>query len=267
MHTGPTPPSSTPRSSRSTALLIGALAFAVVFLLIVGGTIGFLALRPGDGGTAGPATATSTASDEESPGGREELTEEPSADEDVTEERCWSATQERTSTNPSGRLRGGGLEIIPPAMFTERGDSFSPYFVTDAQRASAPVESTWYSTVSVGKVEWQPGVEYPGDQAASERIFDCLLADGNLWGEATNRTPTGKVTEPVTIAGMPGYRTSAVVEFDHSGLELTDSSGVVVIVLDTPEGPSVFAADWAEGVDGHEEGVSEAIDSLTGLSS
>src|SRR5699024_11287291 len=49
---------------RGTALLIGGIAFAIVFLLVVGTTVAYLVCRPGDGGTpeAGTSPATESAS-------------------------------------------------------------------------------------------------------------------------------------------------------------------------------------------------------------
>ena len=71
MHTGPQFTSTQPSTpggggGRATPLLIGGIAFAAVFLLIVGGTIGYLVLRgdgsdPSSGGTT-PATDPSSAS-------------------------------------------------------------------------------------------------------------------------------------------------------------------------------------------------------------
>src|SRR5690606_26230467 len=100
---------------RATPLLIGGRAVAAVVVLIVGGAIGYLVLRgdggdPSSGGTT-PATAPSSASASASatPTG------------EVEEERCWQPeTMERAGDNPSGKLRGGGLQFIPPAVYDQR---------------------------------------------------------------------------------------------------------------------------------------------------
>ena len=51
MHTGPqfptTQQSSPGPGGRGTALVIGGIAFAVVFLLVVGTTVAYLVFRPG----------------------------------------------------------------------------------------------------------------------------------------------------------------------------------------------------------------------------
>lgn len=267
MHTGPsttTSPGTGPRrpgGGRGMPLLIGGLAFAVVFLLIVGATVGYLVLRPGSGG--GDPTASATAATESASASTEQTTEATSAAE---EERCWSPDQARSSKNPSGKLRGGGLEMIPPEGFDDRDDRTEASFVTDAARAAAKVEGTWYSTVAVGEVVWQPGVEYPGDRDAAERIFACLVSNSAIWGGTSGRSVQDQVTEPVTVAGMSGYRTTGVLRFGQDTLEKTDGTRIMVAVISTPEGPSAFVSDVAVGVTEHEEAQSTAYDSLTGLS-
>lgn len=267
MHTGPSTTTSPgtgpqrPGGGRGMPLLIGGLAFAVVFLLIVGATVGYLVLRPGSGG--GDPTASATATTEPASASTEQATEATSA---VEEERCWSPDQTRSSKNPSGKLRGGGLEMIPPKGFDDRTDTTQANFVTDASRAAAKVEGTWYSTVAVGEVEWQPGVEYPGDRDAAERIFACLVSNSAIWDGTSGRSVQDQVTEPVTVAGMPGYRTTGVLHFGQDTLEKTDGTRIMVAVISTPEGPSAFISDAAVGVTEHEEAQNTAYDSLTGLS-
>ena len=264
MHTGPQSPHTQPQAPSkgvSGALLIGGIAFALVFLLIVAGTVGYLVLRGGGGGGREVATGTTTAAETTAT-----ETTTSAAPETVTAERCWAPEErERTSTNPSGRLRGGGLEMIPPAVFSERWEWGFPAYAQDMQVAAAHVEGTWYSTIAVGAVEWQPGIEYPGDKVAAETILDCFFRGSN-WGDATGRTLDDEFTQAVTIAGMPGYRADGVVNFTDDPLELTDATGITVIVVTTPQGPSFFLTDWAVGVTEHEEAVDEAIGSLTGLS-
>ncbi|GAA1484263.1 hypothetical protein [Brachybacterium fresconis] len=271
MHTGeqftsPQPPSPGPGGGRGGALLIGGLAFAIVFLLIVGATVGYLVLRPTLFGGADGETAVAesqTATDPEATVSDPATSEEPS---EVAEERCWSPTSERTSKNPSGKLRGGGLEFIPPAAYGGRDSGGYVHFLNDAQTAYAEVEESWISTMTVGKVEWQPGVEYPGNEVASQKIAKCFFTDGNWGGKARERTWDDETTKPVTIAGMPGYETRAVVNFGSDDLEKTDGTEIVVVVLDTEQGPSAFVTDTALGVTAHEEAAEKAYSSLTALS-
>ncbi len=264
MHTGPQFTSTQPSTSgggggRATPLLIGGIAFAAVFLLIVGGTIGYLVLRgdggdPSSGGTAtttGPSSASASAS--ATPTG------------EVEEERCWQPeTMERAGDNPSGKLRGGGLQFIPPAVYDQRQTPRGVAYVNDAQGAYAQVEDGWYSGIFVAAVEWQPGIEYPGNEVASEKILACYFA-ASIWGDTEGRTLDDQVTEPVTIAGLPGYRTTATVNFAKAPMEKTSATSLTVIVLDTPQGPSVFMLETAVGVAEHEEAAAEALESLTGV--
>lgn len=270
MHTGPqytpTQPQTPGPGGRGAALLIGGLAFAVVFLLIVGGTVGYLVLRPGGGRGGGGAVASSSTETTPPP---DPATTDPSASPtptDVEEERCWSPDgNDRTSSNPSGTLRGGGLQFIPPALYDSRGTPIGISFADDLQGAQALVEDSWYSTMAVGAVHWQPGIEYPGAEVASQKIMDCYLY-ANIWGDAKGRSLDDVITEPVTISGMPGYRTTGVVNFSSLPLESTSATSLVVVVVDTPQGPSMFATETAIGVTAHEEAADEAYQSLTGYS-
>ena len=260
MHTGPQFTSTQPSTpggggGRATPLLIGGIAFAAVFLLIVGGTIGYLVLR-GDGGdpsSGGTTPATDPSSASATPTG------------EVEEERCWQPeTMERAGDNPSGKLRGGGLQFIPHAVYDQRQTPRGVAYVNDAQGAYAQVEDGWYSGMFVGAVEWQPGIEYPGNEVASEKIVACYFA-ASIWGDTEGRTLDDQVTEPVTIAGLPGYRTTATVNFAKAPMEKTSATSLTVIVLDTPQGPSVFMLETAVGVAEHEEAAAEALESLTGV--
>lgn len=253
-----TPPQRPSGGGRGSALIAGMIAFAVVFLLIVGGTVGFLVLRDSRSGTTGTETSQAV----ETP--TTETATPPT--ESVEEERCWTPEYERTSTNPSGRLRGGGLEFVPPSDFTSRSNGTYASFVNDAQTATAPLEGDWVEVLTVGAVQWQPGIDYPGDKEASERILECMYADGYLWGNTSERSLHDQTTVPVTIAGMPGYKTTATLEFGVDDLELIDATTITVVVVDTPEGPSVFISEIGAGMTEHEEAAQEAYDSLTGVS-
>lgn len=261
MHTGPQFPTSPQQApgpgGRGSTLLIGGIAFAVVFLLVVGVTVGYLVFRPTGDPIADPPTSASTESGASDGSASATPTE-------VEEERCWIPEAERESQNPSGKLRGGGLQYIPPSSFKERGAPYWIAYANDLQGAQALVEATWYSTSFVGKIEWQPGIEYPGAEAASQKIVDCFFYKAN-WGDTTGRTLDDKVTVPVTIAGMSGYRTTATVNFATDPLEKTDATALDIVVLDTPEGPSLFGTETAVGVTEHEKAAEEAYESLTGI--
>lgn len=271
MHTGPQIPTTQQHSpgpgGRGAALLIGGLTFAVVFLLVVGVTVGYLVLRPGGGdpdasdppvSDPGSASVTDPAA--------EDVADSPSATPtDVEAERCWTPEPERTSQNPSGKLRGGGLQFIPPAIYDQRGAPRGIAYANDLQGAQALVEGSWYSTTFVGEVQWQPGIEYPGAEAASQTIVNCMFYS-SIWGDTKGRSLDDEITEPVTIAGIPGYRTTATVNFASDPLEKTDATELVVVVLETEQGPSLFGSDTSIGVTEHEEAADAAYESLTGIS-
>lgn len=236
-------------------LLVGGVSFAAVFVLIVGGALGYVGLTGGE--STDPPTSSASASS----------TPETTSASPTEEERCWSPMDyQRTSTNPSGRLRGGGLEIVPPTVFDGRGSSNYASFLNDDTTASAVVEGNWASMITVGLVQWQPGVEYPGNEAASQRIFTCLYSNGAAWGDTSGRTMHDQLTEAVTVAGMSGYRTTGELRFGQDDLELTDASRITVVVLESPQGPSVFLSEVAVGVTEHEDAAREAYDSITGVS-
>lgn len=260
-----------PIGGRGAVLLVGGIAFALVFLLIVGATVAFLVLRSPGGGGGGGGTASGTITETTTtrpPEITEPVTTTTVPDETTPiteEEMCWSPMNERSSQNPSGRLRAGGIEIVPPDGFDTRMNRTYLAFTTDAITASAPVEGDWVSSVGVGKIEWQPGVEYPGAKGASERLISCLFG-APIWGDTSQRTLHDQVTEAVTIGGMPGYRTTAVLKFGKHSFTKTDSTRLEVVVLETPEGPSVYNSEVAIGVPEHEQAAKDAYASLTGLS-
>src|SRR5699024_1045661 len=105
----------------------------------------------------------------------------------------------------------------------------------------------------------------PGEEEAAERLVECLFSNDHIWGDTSERALQEELTEPVTVAGMPGYRHRAVVTFGQHDLTRTDSTEIVAVVVATPEGPSAFISEIAVGVTEHEEGAEEAYASLTGI--
>src|SRR5699024_2000482 len=240
------------------------IAVAIVFLLVGGTTVEYLAIRPGGRGAPEPGTPPATQSASATDAGTDGAETCATATE-VEAARRWTPEQERTSANPAAKLRGGGLQYSPPAIYDQRGRPRGIAYTNELQGAQAVVEDSWYSTTFVGKVEWQPGIEYPGAEVASQTIVDCMFY-ANIWGDTQGRSLDDEITEPVTIAGIPGYRTTAVVNFASGPLERTDATELVVVVLETAQGPGVLGADAASGVSEHEEAVDEAYESLTGIS-
>src|SRR5690625_7691188 len=83
-----------------------------------------------------------------------------------------------------------------PAGIDNRSTDTWVNFLNDTQTAHAPVEGTWVSTLIVGKVEWQPGVEYPGEEEAAERLVECLFSNDHIWGDTSERALQEELTEP-----------------------------------------------------------------------
>ncbi|MBK0332575.1 hypothetical protein I8D64_14335 [Brachybacterium sp. MASK1Z-5] len=261
------PPSSTPSSSSAPspgrsgsrrALTAGAVSFLAVFVLIVGGALG---VRAALGGSDDPTPSPSAGP---SDGGG---SQSPSASASVEPERCWTSPDEskRTSQNSGRTLRGGGLEFTAPDGFDQRQTSTPLPFTEDTQMALATVERNWYSTITVGKLRWQDGVEYPGAEVASGRLMDCLLSNSGIWGGTSQRTLEHRSTTKVTIDGMDGFRTTGDLMFGQSDLEKVTGEKITMIVVDTPEGPSFFASEAAIDIDEHVKAAQEAEDSLAGV--
>jgi len=261
MYTAPKPPSG--GSGRTRALLYGGITFALVFLLIVGMAVAYLVVRTVTAGgdpTSGPTpstTAATTTSASATPTG------------EVAEERCWAPEdQGRSSTNPSGMLRGGGLQFTPPASFPDRNYSTNLHFTEDSAMAVAPAaaDSDWVSTVSVGKIHWQDGIEYPGDEAAAERMTDCFIGSSWLWSEASGRTETNRTGTAVEIDGMDGYQITVDYTFAKGPSESITGYAITLVVVSTPEGPSVFLSEVPVDNAEQKQAVADALASVTGIS-
>jgi hypothetical protein len=222
-------------------LIFGVLSFVVVFVLIVGGTTAYLVYRT----SQTPAEPTPTAATPTDPSGT------PSPTEDET--WCWYPSKpQRVSTNPEGKLRGGQLEIETPPGFTDRYNDTQYAFTDDPQIALARAEPTWSSSFFVGAVQWQTGYEYPGAEAASTRIVDCMKSNSGMWGAATQRSEENREEQSVTIDGAQGYEITMDYMFSgKTGLETTEGSRIDVVVVDAPDGPSVYVSEVAIGMDEH----------------
>lgn len=255
MYTQPQRPGGGP----ARALLYGAITFALVFLLIVGLVVAYLVVRSVTAGgdpTAGPTTSATTTS----------AAPTTTSAAPVEEEWCWYPPDAaRTSSNPSGKLRGGGLQFTPPSTFPDRRHSPNLPFAEDTAMAVAPVESTWVSTISVGAVHWQDGVEYPGDEAAANRLTDCFLADSSNWGDTTGRTEANRTDTAVEIDGMAGHQVTVDYQFAEGPTPSITGYSITVVVVSTPEGPSYFLSEVPVGHEEHTAAAAEALAGLTGV--
>lgn len=271
----PAPTASAP-SRRPRRGVLAVLACAAMLLLVLGLVLGggaaFLALRPerttGDTDnpvtvdTSSPSVSDGSPSDGPAPTPPPETT--PTALRPPEEGTwCWMPERSRVSRNPTGKLRGGGLDLIPPASFSNRQSHTVWAFTTDAQQITAEAEKNWVSSITVGRLVWEPGVQYPGSAAASTRLLDCMVA-APVWRDATNRRAEDVVTEPVTIDGVRGHRTTAAIRFDSPTVTSSESL-VTVIVLETEGGPSMVATEIAGGHEDHAAAAEQAIASLTAV--
>jgi hypothetical protein len=240
-------------------LVIGGVVFVVVFTLIVGSTLAVLVVRDlrAGGPVAGAhAPASSPASSDPGSGGT------------TAAASCRQpGTITRSSHNPVGRLRGGGLEFAVPDGFDDVAPRSYLALADDPQAASAQVETDWVSTLTVASLAWQPASDYPGPAGAADHLLDCMLADTSLWdGVTTVRTVLDRSGKEVTVDGMAGHRVDLTLAFSgETTLARTSATRITVVVVDTPQGPSVFASDVAVGVPEHERAADAAYASLSGI--
>lgn len=275
MSTPPQHPPSPPGGGHRAAVLLGLLAFAAVFVLIVGGTAAVLLLRPApadEGGTGAPADEPGTVAPAEptgSPAPTDAPSPAPSAPVEAGTEpaECWSPALPSFDSLPSADvLSGGGLQVGLPEMFAPPGVPLGMPHLDDVQASQAPVEDGWFSTMIIGEVAWPPGVEPPGAEAASQRILQCLYEKDDMWVQVRDRSLSDPVTEAVTVDGMDGFRTTAVVSFAADSLERTDATEITVVVLETGQGPAAFVTETALGVAEHEQATAQAQQDLAAAS-
>ncbi|MCL6422995.1 hypothetical protein Bequi_06260 [Brachybacterium sp. JHP9] len=253
--------------------IVGACSFVLVLALIVGGGLALRQWWPGaaDPVTGGSSTPSGGAGSSGSSGGGEDGSGEGSgaalAPIDPAPE-CWYATDNaRTSSDPAGGLRAGGLEVDTPAVFTDTYQIVALPFAVDSTTAYAEVEANWISSVTLARVRWDgataPGYgEYPGAQAAAERMLACLLADDTIWEGTSARTVTRYEGGPVSVDGMSGFQVEADQSFTSDIVTATSASHLQITVVDTPGGPAVMMTDAADGLTDHEDGVRAARESL-----
>lgn len=217
-------------------LVVGAASFTLTLVLILAVVGAVIAVRGSSGeGDQTPSAATTSVS------------ASPSSSQAA--QYCWRnpRTSERTSEDPSGGIRAGGLEAKVPSGWTSSSNAAVLPFLGDASVRTLPLEGDWVSLVVMAKVTWQPGTAYPGAETASRRYVDCSLSDTRQWDRSVpQRHVQSTRTEAVTIDGMHGYRTTAVLAFDRTTLRTARSTVLTAIVLDTPQGPAVYYSDISQ---------------------
>lgn len=226
-----------------------------------------------DGPSAGPGTTT-TQGDPESERPpeyvpTEEETDEADAETTFAEQpttECTILENTRSTEQVAGAVRGGGLEFTSPEGW-DVGNNWSgaSAYQVDQHWADQPVENGWYTTVSVGAVEF-PEEEggYPGAQETARAIFQCGLSRDDV--QEIYDSPVELVDyreEPTTVDGHPAWRVSADVQLADGALfHTTDAWRLVVIVVDAPGGPAVFDGGAALGHRQQVEDLEAMIESL-----
>lgn len=150
-----------------------------------------------------------------------------------------------------GVVRGGGLEFAHLEGWEVGTDwSGASAYQVDQSWAHQPVENGWYTATSVGAVDF-PEEEggYPGAQETARAIFQCGLSREDaqeIYDDPVELKDYRE--EPTTIDGHPAWIVSADVQLADGALfHTTDAWRLVVIVVDTPEGPAAFDGGAAIG--------------------
>lgn len=238
-------------SPRTRTLVIGAVSFVAVFALIVGAAVVVVAVRLSGGQARGggePSESLSVATTAPSTDGSASSAS-GSATPTETASFCWRNPDRTVTTgNTQERVQSAQISVAVPEGW--RPVPQSPLtFAGDTDTIAADVEPDWISLISIGSVTWQTGYEYPGAEAAAQRILDCSVSDNSQWdGGTKKRHVEDAAGAPVEIDGMRGYKVTATLVFDQTRLTTTTGSYLTVIVLDTDSGPGVYYADIARGV-------------------
>lgn len=269
-------PGSTSRRGLWIGLGIGGAAVLLVGALVVALVLSMTVFRP----APEPATATDDpvtqdgASDD---GGGEYIpTEDPTEDPadgagptmtvaPSTDCQVYEVSTEQKQAE--GELRGGGISVPLPEGWDRLGNgTASQPLMNDSAMAWTPIGAGWYATTSVGRVMYtEEEGGYPGAQAAARNVFECNVSttDGvELYGDAPK---VGNLSEEtVSIDGYDGAMLTADVEIvESAGLAPTTHLHFIVIVLDTPNGPSVYIGGAPTDRDDRMADIQTMKDSIT----
>jgi hypothetical protein len=171
------------------------------------------------------------------------------------------------NVSDSGRtVRGGYLEYTRPDGWDHSWGHASLPYMTDVNGYARLVESSWYSVVNVGAVDWPDSEDggYPGTEDAAVAIFQCYATtSGVLVGFGENPTVTDYRSEATTVDGHEAWIVQATYHFeDPDYLQSSSASVVTSIVVETDHGPQALASDVAADVPEHTEALQQMIDSL-----
>lgn len=265
------PPSLTPpgeRSrSRSRALILTVIGASVAIIAVVALVLSQTLFRgPEDPDQwALPASGSAQGHTEYIPDPQDpDLAPPPPIFTQAPTSDCAVLPQTSESPQPSGKVRGGGLQYTLPATwdFSWGGGDLS--YLTDVNGYARHVEGNWYSVVNLGRVTWpEKEGSYPGAEQAAVTIFQCYATSAGLI-EYFGETPevTDYRTEPTTVAGTPAWIVQATYHFDRPELTTTDQSIVTAIIVETPGGPSALVSDVAADHPDHVRDLESIIASL-----
>lgn len=269
---GASPPPSGPRWGLILGLGGGGCLAVVAIVVVVALVLWWPAGAPEEIDDPAPTT-TSEQSDR---GGGEYIPSEPPDESapppEVTSTEAPSSLctiHDTSSTTPQrdGWVSGGGLEFPLPDAWRAAGDSWGDQsaYMVDAATADQPVENGWYSLASVGAVEF-PEEEggYPGAEAAARALFQCDYTRDQaveLYGEQPQITDHR--SEAITVDGQDAWIESGTLHLaDPEDFTVTDAWTMVVIVVDTPDGPAAFVGGAATGMSSQVAELESMVDGL-----
>lgn len=243
------------------AALVGGAGCVTVLVIVVALVLSqvFFGTDPEEP-SVGPETSSTLEEDPEESRPSEYVPTEEQTDEadggDITfveqpTVACTIHDNAQETEQVEGVVRGGGLEFAHVDGWEVGEDwSGSSAYQVDQHWAHQPVENGWYTAVSVAAVEF-PEEEggYPGAQETARAIFQCGLSREDaqeIYDDPVELK--GYREEPTTIDGHPAWIVSADVQLSDGALfHTTDAWRLVVIVVDTPDGPAVFDGGAATG--------------------
>jgi hypothetical protein len=220
---------------RPVGLIVGIVAAVVVIALIAVFALPGLFGGPsiiGGGDPVDTSTPTKSSWDETS----KPTTPPPSGPSDTPSSPQPSGGQplncavgnpnERTSSDASGKLTGGGLQVnqIPGWRMDYAPMGIS--FAYDVQSQSHSITSRWFSNIAVGAVKKSDGFADPA--AAAEIAMQCMASSGFYEGFYKREDLTN---EAMTISGKPAHHIRSNIFV--TGHEPIEGDVVDVIVVDT----------------------------------
>lgn len=230
-------------------LILGCGGTALVLLIIAAVIISLTLTRGGEIEEPDPGSGSSAEGESEGP--REEYIPTEETDDDLGPDdgptmtvapstECSVHAIGTDQDQPDGKIRGGGLSTALPEGWDPYGGGEQP-MMQDSMSAWNPIRGGWYATVTVGRMAYtEADGPTPDLKTMARHLFECDITQDDsieLFGEEP--TVTGLTEEETTVDGVAARRLQAdVVIQESAGLGPSTHLRYVVIVVDTPEGPS-----------------------------